>query len=145
MPSSKEALDKAFKQMARGSQADAGTVTAVAEALWSLFNGLGDPKDAKELGHRLQHHLRDLLQAAGWLYPCCMPGSLLPPDAQYEARAAWQRCALLCCQVFKQSVKDKARFQLLVKPSSRPQIPGVYQVVKLYSRLCGSQQPLDID
>jgi hypothetical protein len=123
MASPRNILEKAFRQMAQGSQADAGTVTAVSTSLLLMHK-----KGMDNLAEHVAPRPRDLLQALGWLYPCCLPGSLLPPDVKQEALLAWGRCGALCFLLFVQTpVRSQAECVSLVAPRSQPPAPGVLQ------------------
>jgi hypothetical protein len=69
--------------------------------------------------------LRELLQAAGWLYTCFMPSSRLGPPQQHNAREAWTCCVLLAADALRESPEtDMAAFLLVVQERTAPRVPG---------------------
>jgi hypothetical protein len=73
----------------------------------------------------LQPHLRNLLQAAGWLYPCFMPSSRLAPQVMGSAVETWVCCMTLANQILYRNLPTSmTAFQFLAEPRRRPQVPG---------------------
>jgi hypothetical protein len=69
--------------------------------------------------------LQDLLHAAGWLYPCFMPSSRLPPHLQHAAMEVWITCLFWVNNIlFYNELRDMANFVVVLKPCRRPQVPG---------------------
>jgi hypothetical protein len=132
MPPLQARLSRVFNNMAKGSQGAPLTVNVVADALMIACDSLhkfAADENPKELAVLATQQwvplLRDLLQAAGWLYPCFMPSSRLALHVKQGARVAWQRCMRLSASLIGQlQAPDEAAFQLLVEPRSQPQIPG---------------------
>jgi hypothetical protein len=67
-----------------------------------------------------------LLQAAGWLYPCCMPSSSLPAALQTTAQEAWSKCMhhALAMAAEQRLLSDMEWFKGLLLPGTEPQVPG---------------------
>jgi hypothetical protein len=125
-------LNRAFSCMAAGSQRDAVTVKAAAKEVFAACNNFQThittnlaEQPAALATQQWLPKLRDLLQAAGWLYPCFLPSSSLAPDVQRTAWLAWQRCMTLFDLVMTlHSALEEEAMWLLLEPRSQPQIPG---------------------
>jgi hypothetical protein len=117
-------LQTAFRKMAQGSQADSITVIAAATHIYAAYTSLMSVQGSSR-NAALQPHLRDLLQAAGWLYPCVLPSSSLHVRVQLGALQSWQACMVLALECLaQQPVADMAAFLRLAKARARPQVPG---------------------
>lgn len=112
-------VDRAFRHMAQGSQADARTVKAVAGCILQL-------RQFSQGSFGARYDIaQDLLQAAGWLYPCFMTSSRLPLELQEHARHAWRGCMCLANSVMAQHpLTTVEALQRVSGARSRPQVAG---------------------
>jgi hypothetical protein len=111
----------AFDVIAEGSQNDPITVTIATTAITAALKLPEAQQQAQ-----LRHHLRDLLQAAGWLVPCFLPSSPLPTNIQLVAVTAWVNCVEKAFALVRaHPPSDEAEFFRLMEPRTSPRVPGM--------------------
>jgi hypothetical protein len=111
--------------MAKGSQEEVRTVRAACERLIPSLRPYKGARITKEAQAALLPSLLDLLQAAGWLYPCFMPSSRLAASQQLLAEEAWGLCMHLAADLLTDDCfNDMAAFHQLLQARSSPQVPG---------------------
>jgi hypothetical protein len=121
-------LAVAFSRMAEGCQRDPSTVKAAVAPILRSYETLPALRDmdASQLA-AYEPSLRDLLQAAGWLYPCILPSSSLPSAVQQAAHQAWRYCVCFSYSILdvgQYTITHKKAIMSMLEPRSQPQVPG---------------------
>jgi hypothetical protein len=126
MASLEDIVGRALSSMAQGSQTDAKTVLAAVSPIIAYDTQPTNSRDTRGYSE-LPPHVRDLLHAAGWLYPCFMPSSTLPHNLQEAAFQAWMCCTSEACMALKMYEPPHVNILLsLGEPRYQPRVPGEF-------------------
>jgi hypothetical protein len=122
-----DTLVKCFSLMATGSQNNARVVKAVCDRLSPpLYIHQGMEASVRRAA--VLPCAGELLQAAGWLYPCFMPSSRAVPQ-QAAAQTAWTLCVYLAGDALRHNpvLDNMEPFLQLVQGRTAPPVPGEHR------------------
>jgi hypothetical protein len=124
MASRLKSLDRVLAKMAKGSQCNSETLIDMVISSQGVLKGVETAFNNTKVLAALQPRVRDLLQAAGWLF-CCFSDRSQSEGMQALARGACTAFLEMASNVLIQfPPTDFMAVQQLLEPRSRPQVPG---------------------